>query len=90
MILSSFGLRASDQRPAVKTSNRMFTVTAWPSVIQECVAMISAVNVGKVNADLKEREVRLERLKRWQTNLHPAQKTSAADLFGETDSAWLI
>jgi hypothetical protein len=62
MILSSFGLRASDQRPAVKTSNRMFTVTAWPSVIQECVAMISAVNVGKVNADLKEREVREVRL----------------------------
>lgn len=46
------------------------------------VAMISAVNVGKVNADPKEREVRL---KRWQTNLHPVQGTSAADLFIEAE-----
>jgi uncharacterized protein len=46
------------------------------------VAMISAVNVGKVNADPKEREVRL---KRWQPNLHPVQGTSAADLFSEAE-----
>jgi uncharacterized protein len=46
------------------------------------VAMISAVNVGKVNADPKEREVRL---KRWQSNLHPVQGTSAADLFSEAE-----
>jgi uncharacterized protein len=46
------------------------------------VAMISAVNVGKVNADPKEREVRL---KRWHTNLHPVKGTSAADLFSEAE-----
>jgi pimeloyl-ACP methyl ester carboxylesterase len=46
------------------------------------VAMISAVNVGKINADPSERAVRL---KRWQTNLHPVQGTSATDLFGEAE-----
>jgi pimeloyl-ACP methyl ester carboxylesterase len=46
------------------------------------VAMISAVNLGKVNADPKEREVRV---KRWQTNLHPVQGTTAAELFTEAE-----
>ena len=49
--------------------------------------MISAVNVGKVNADARKREVREVRLKRWQTDLYPVQRTSAADLFSETDLA---
>jgi pimeloyl-ACP methyl ester carboxylesterase len=46
------------------------------------VAMISAVNLGRVNADPKDREVRL---KRWQSNLHPTQGTSARDLFAEAE-----
>ena len=46
------------------------------------VAMISAVNLGKLNADPKEREVRL---KRWETNLHPIQGSSAPELFGEAE-----
>jgi pimeloyl-ACP methyl ester carboxylesterase len=46
------------------------------------VAMISAVNLGRISADPKEREVRL---KRWQSNLHPIQGTTARDLFAEAD-----
>jgi pimeloyl-ACP methyl ester carboxylesterase len=46
------------------------------------VAMISAVNLGRISADPKEREVRL---KRWQSNLHPTQGTTARDLFAEAD-----
>ena len=46
------------------------------------VAMISAVNLGKLNADPKEREVRL---KRWETNLHPVRGSSAPELFAEAD-----
>ena len=40
------------------------------------------MNLGKVNADPKERE---ERLKRWQTNLHPVRGASAAELFTEAE-----
>lgn len=46
------------------------------------VAIISAVNLGKFNADPEEREVRL---KRWQTNLHPVQGATAAALFSEAE-----
>lgn len=46
------------------------------------VAMISAVNLGKVNADPKEREVRL---KRWETQLHPVRGVTASELFGEAE-----
>ena len=46
------------------------------------VAMISAVNLGKLNVDPKEREVRL---KRWETNLHPIQGSSAPELFAEAE-----
>ena len=46
------------------------------------VAMISAVNLGKLNADPKEREVRL---KRWETNLHPIRGSSAPELFAEAE-----
>ena len=46
------------------------------------VAMISAVNLGRVSADPKERELRMNR---WQTNLHPTQGTSARDLFAEAE-----
>jgi len=35
------------------------------------VALISAVNMGKVGADPKERETRL---KRWETQLHPGAR----------------
>ena len=46
------------------------------------VAIISAVNLGKVNADAKGREIRL---KRWAAQLHPVQGTSAAELFAEAE-----
>jgi uncharacterized protein len=46
------------------------------------VAMISAVNLGKINADPKEREARL---KRWETQLHPVRGATAADLFAEAE-----
>jgi len=44
------------------------------------VAMIAAVNLGKINADPKEREIRV---KRWETQLHPIRGASAAELFAE-------
>jgi len=44
------------------------------------VAMISAVNLGKINADPKERDARL---KRWDTQLHPVQGATASQLFAE-------
>jgi uncharacterized protein len=44
------------------------------------VAMISAVNLGKVNADPKEREIRL---RRWETQLHPVPGVTASQLFSE-------
>jgi uncharacterized protein len=46
------------------------------------VAMIAAVNLGKVNADPKEREARL---KRWETQLHPIRGASATELFAEAE-----
>ena len=44
------------------------------------IAMLSAVNLGTVNADPKEREVRL---KRWDTQLHPVPGVTARRLFSE-------
>jgi pimeloyl-ACP methyl ester carboxylesterase len=44
------------------------------------VAMIAAVNLGVINADPKEREVRM---KRWETQLHPVAGASAPELFAE-------
>jgi pimeloyl-ACP methyl ester carboxylesterase len=46
------------------------------------VAMISAVNLGKVNADPKQREIRL---KRWETQLHPVRGATASELFDEAE-----
>ncbi|MGC1650114.1 MAG: alpha/beta fold hydrolase [Candidatus Sulfotelmatobacter sp.] len=46
------------------------------------VAMIAAVNMGKVNADAKERE---KRLKRWETQLHPVRGAGAPELFAEAE-----
>ena len=46
------------------------------------VAMIAAINLGRVNADPKERETRL---KRWETQLHPVRGTSATELFAEAE-----
>jgi pimeloyl-ACP methyl ester carboxylesterase len=48
----------------------------------KAVAMIAAVNPGKINADPKEREARL---KRWETQLHPVRGTTAAQLFVEAE-----
>jgi pimeloyl-ACP methyl ester carboxylesterase len=48
----------------------------------KAVAMIGAVNLGKINADPKEREARL---KRWETQLHPVRGTTAAELFAEAE-----
>jgi ribonuclease BN (tRNA processing enzyme)/pimeloyl-ACP methyl ester carboxylesterase len=48
----------------------------------KAVAMISAVNLGKINSDPKEREVRL---RRWQTQLHPVHGATASDLFVEAE-----
>jgi ribonuclease BN (tRNA processing enzyme) len=50
--------------------------------------MIAAVNLGKVNADPKEREARL---KRWETQLHPVRGATAPELFAEAErhaKAW--
>jgi hypothetical protein len=44
--------------------------------------MISAVNLGKINADAKERE---NRLKRWETQLHPVRGATASELFAEAE-----
>jgi len=46
------------------------------------VAMIAAVNMGRINADPKEREARL---KRWETQLHPVRGTTASELFAEAE-----
>jgi uncharacterized protein len=48
----------------------------------KAIAMISAVNLGKVNANPKERETRL---KRWETQLHPVRGVTASDLFDEAE-----
>jgi pimeloyl-ACP methyl ester carboxylesterase len=46
------------------------------------VAMISAVNPGTLNADPKERQIRL---KRWSTQLHPVRGVTASELFAEAE-----
>jgi len=46
------------------------------------VAMIAAVNLGKINSDPKQREIRL---KRWETQLHPVQGATASQLFAEAE-----
>lgn len=46
------------------------------------VAMIAAVDVGKINADPKEREARL---RRWEAQLHPIRGATAAQLFAEAE-----
>jgi pimeloyl-ACP methyl ester carboxylesterase len=46
------------------------------------VAMIAAVNLGKINANPREREARL---KRWETQLHPVRGATAAGLFEEAE-----
>jgi uncharacterized protein len=46
------------------------------------VAMISAVNLGKLGVDPKERETRLKRL---ETQLHPVRGANASDLFAEAE-----
>ena len=48
----------------------------------KAVAMIAAVNLGKINADPKEREARL---KRWETQLHPVRGATAVELFAEAE-----
>ena len=48
----------------------------------KAIAMISAVNLGKINADPKARETRL---KRWDTQLHPVPGVSATELFAEAE-----
>ena len=48
----------------------------------KAVAMIAAVNLGKINADPKEREARL---KRWETQLHPVRGATAKELFAEAE-----
>ena len=44
------------------------------------IAMISAVNLGTLNADPREREIRL---KRWKTQLYPVRGVTASELFAE-------
>lgn len=51
-----------------------------PSV--KAVAMIAAVNLGRMNADPGEHEVRL---KRWETQLHSVRGATAANLFAEAE-----
>jgi len=44
------------------------------------VAIISATNLGKINAEPGEKEIRM---KRWETQLHPVRGTTASELFAE-------
>ena len=48
----------------------------------KAVAMIAATNVGKINANPKEREARLQR---WETQLHPVRGATATGLFEEAE-----
>jgi len=48
----------------------------------KAIAMISAVNLGKINVDPKERETRL---KRWDTQLHSVRGATATELFAEAE-----
>jgi len=45
-------------------------------------AMIAAVNLGKINADPKERDARM---KRWETQLHPVKGATVSELFSEAE-----
>ena len=51
-----------------------------PSI--KAVAMISAVNLGTINADPKGRQTRL---KRWEAQAHPLHGTTTAELFAEAE-----
>ena len=44
--------------------------------------IISAVNLGTINADPKQREIRI---KRWEAQMHPLHGTSATELFAEAE-----
>ncbi|HXZ78452.1 MAG TPA: alpha/beta fold hydrolase [Terriglobales bacterium] len=46
------------------------------------VAMISATNIGRINANPREKETRL---KRWETQLHPVRGATASALFDEAE-----
>jgi uncharacterized protein len=46
------------------------------------VGMIAAVDLGKINADPKERETRL---KRWELQMHPVHGATAPELFAEAE-----
>jgi uncharacterized protein len=48
----------------------------------KAIAMIAAPNLGRINADPKEREVRM---KRWATQLHPVHGATAPGLFAEAE-----
>src|SRR5437868_5363833 len=48
----------------------------------KALAMISAVNVAKISANAKEREIRL---KRWEAQLHPVRGATASALFDEAE-----
>ena len=48
----------------------------------KAVAMIAAVNLGKINASPGEREARLNR---WETQLHPVRGATAVGLFEEAE-----
>jgi uncharacterized protein len=46
------------------------------------VAIISAANLGKINANPGEKETRL---KRWESQLHPVRGATASELFAEAE-----
>jgi len=48
----------------------------------KAVAMISATNLGNVNTDPKQKDIRL---RRWQTRLHPVRGGNAKELFSEAE-----
>jgi uncharacterized protein len=48
----------------------------------KAIAMISAVNLGMIGADPKERKARLDR---WETQLHPVRGATASELFAEAE-----
>jgi uncharacterized protein len=48
----------------------------------KAVAMIAVVNLGRINADPKERDARLQR---WDAQLHPVHGATASQLFAEAE-----
>jgi pimeloyl-ACP methyl ester carboxylesterase len=48
----------------------------------KAIAVISAVNLGTINLDPKEKETRL---KRWDSQLHPVRGATATELFAEAE-----